>query len=66
MNGQVTKEESSLLPTLLINIKKKIPRTSLVVQWLRIRLPMQGTQVQYLVWEEFMYRGATKPVCHNY
>ena len=25
--------------------------TSLVVQWLRIHLPMQGTQVQSLVWE---------------
>ena len=25
--------------------------TSLVVQWLRIRLPMQGTCVRSLVWE---------------
>ena len=40
--------------------------TSLVVQWLRIRLPMQGTWVQALVWEDPTYCGATKPVCHNY
>ena len=26
--------------------------TSLVVQWLRILLPIQGTQVQFLVWED--------------
>ena len=41
-------------------------RASLVVQWLRIRLPMQGTQVRALVWEDPTCRGAAKPVCHNY
>ena len=40
--------------------------TSLVAQWLRIHLPMQGTQVQALVWEDPTCHGATKPVCHNY
>ena len=40
--------------------------TSLVAQWLRIHLPMQGTQVQYLVRENSTCRGATKPVRHNY
>ena len=40
--------------------------TSLVVQWLRIHLPMQGTQVQSLVWEDSTCRGTTKPVCYNY
>ena len=39
---------------------------SLVAQWLRIRLPMQGTWVQALVWDDPTYRGATKPVRHNY
>ena len=39
---------------------------SLMVQWLRIHLPMQGTQVQALVWEDSTCRGATQPVCHNY
>ena len=39
---------------------------SLVAQWLRICLPMQGTRVRALVWEDPTCRGATKPVCHNY
>ena len=39
---------------------------SLVEQWLRICLPMQGTQVQALVWEDPTCRGATRPVSHNY
>ena len=38
---------------------------SLVVQWLRVRLPMQGTEVQALVWEDPTCRGATGPVSHN-
>ena len=41
-------------------------RTSLVVQWLRIRLPVQGTRVWSLVQEDPTCRGATKPVRHNY
>ena len=40
--------------------------TSLAVQWLRICLPRQGTPVRALVWEDPTYRGATKPVHHNY
>ena len=40
--------------------------TSLVVQWLRIRPPVQGTRVWALVWEEAACRGATKPMHHNY
>ena len=39
---------------------------SLVAQWLRICLPMQGTRVQALVQEDPTCRGAAKPVCHNY
>ena len=47
--------------------KKKKSGTSLVVQWLRIRLPMQGTGVRSsLVWEDPTCCGATKPMCHNY
>ena len=41
-------------------------RASLVAQWLRIRLPMQGTRVRALVWEDPTCRGATRPVSHNY
>ena len=37
-----------------------------VAQWLRICLPMQGTRVRALVWEDPTYRGATRPVSHNY
>ena len=40
--------------------------TSLVARWSRIRLPMQGTQVQALIQEDPTCRRATKPMCHNY
>ena len=40
--------------------------TSLVTQWLRICLPMQGTWVQSLVQEDPTCHGGTKPVPHNY
>ena len=36
-------------------------RASLMAQWLRVRLPMQGPQVQALVQEDPTCRGATKP-----
>ena len=39
---------------------------SLVVQWLGVCLPMQGTQVQAQVWEDPTCCGATRPVRHNY
>ena len=39
---------------------------SLVVQWLRICLPMQGTQVWSLLWEDLTCLWVTKPVFHNY
>ena len=41
-------------------------RASLVAQWLRICLPMQGTRVRALVREDPTCRGATKPLHHNY
>ena len=41
-------------------------RASLVAQWLRICLPMQGTRVQALVWEDPTCRRATRPMSHNY
>ena len=41
-------------------------RASLVAQWLRICLPMQGTRVRALVWEDPTCRGATRPMSHNY
>ena len=39
---------------------------SLVAQWSRIRLPMQGTRVRALVREDPTCHRATKPVHHNY
>ena len=39
---------------------------SLVVQWLRIHLPMQGTQVLSLVQEDLTCHGATKLEAHSY
>ena len=41
-------------------------RASLVAQWLRIHLPMQGTRVPALVWEDPTCRGATKPMRQNF
>ena len=46
-------------------IKNPPAWASLVVQWLRICLPMQGTRVRALVWEDPTCRGATRPVSHN-
>ena len=45
---------------------KILSRVSLMAQWLRICLPMQGTWVRALVWEDPTCRGATSPVSHNY
>ena len=39
---------------------------SLVAQWLRICLLMQGTRVQALVREDPTCHGAAGPVSHNY
>ena len=47
-------------------VSKETSRTSLVTQWLRIHLPMQGTRVRALVREDPTCCGATKPMCHNY
>ena len=40
-------------------------RASLVAQWLRICLPMQGTRVRALGSEDPTCHGATRPVSHN-
>ena len=39
---------------------------SLVVQWLRTCLPMQGTPVWSLLWEDAACLGAPEPMCHSY
>ena len=49
-----------------LQYKKLQAGASLVVQWLRIHLPLQGTQAPFLVREDLTCLGATKPVCHRY
>ena len=46
-------------------LKRPLFRASLVAQWLRICLLMQGTRVRALVWEDPTCRGAAGPVSHN-
>ena len=49
---------------------QEVPRAkhgaSLMVQWLRVRLEIQGTPVQFLVGEDLSCCRPTEPVCHNY
>ena len=59
--GKQDRAVSSLVPS-----QNQHGWASLVAQWLRICLPVQGTRVQALVREDPTCRGATKPVCHNY
>ena len=47
------------------NVATKKLRASLVAQWLRVCLPVQGTRVRALVWEDPTCRGAAEPVSHN-
>ena len=47
-------------------IKDKAKGTSLLVQWMRSCLPMKGTWVLSLVWEDPTCHRATRPVPHNY
>ena len=55
-----------LTPVRMAIIKKIRDRASLVAQWLRVCLPVQGTWVRALVQEDPTCHGATKHMCHNY
>ena len=55
----------NMLRHILIKLSKIKYRASLVVQWLGICLPMKGTWVQALVWEDPTCHGATGPMSHN-
>ena len=52
----------------LANVPFKIMQigTSLLVQWIRVHLPVQGTWVWPPVREDAACLRATKPVCHKY
>ena len=60
--GQVI---SSIWSSISSSLKLRMG-ASLVAQWLRICLPMQGTRVRALVWEDPICRGAAGPVSHDY
>ena len=47
------------------SLEKKQIGASLVAQWLRVCLLMQGTRVRALVWEDPTCRGAAGPVSHS-
>ena len=68
VNGNQKKAGVAILISDKIDFKiKNVTRgASLVAQRLRVCLPMQGTRVRALVWEDPTCRGATKPVSHNY
>ena len=63
---RVPANNQHLKMVVIFAFKKTKSRASLVVQWLRIRLPMQGTWVQAVVQEDPTCHGATKPMHHNY
>ena len=48
-----------------LSVTGAIWETSLVVQWLGIHLPVQGTRVRFLVQGDHTWPGATKPKSHN-
>ena len=64
---ELSKVELSNLPDkeFMAMTIKMLRGTSLVVQWLRIHLPMQGTRVRAVVREDPICCGATKPVYHS-
>ena len=59
-----TKRNTFLFRMILLALKTD-PQ-GLVAQWIRICLPVQGTQVQSLVWEDSTCHRATKPKSYNY
>ena len=62
LGDKIFNSECTILPE---NIKIYCG-TSLVVQWLRIHLPTQGTQAWSLVWQDPTCHRASKPLSCNY
>ena len=68
--GSINIVKMTILPKAIyrfnaIHIKIPMAGASLVAQWLRICLLMQGTRVRALVWEDPTCHGAAGPVSHN-
>ena len=59
------KDNQSERKYIITEIKNALEGASLVAQWLRVCLPMQGTWVQALVWEDPTCHGAAGPVSRN-
>ena len=64
--SEVSQRKTSILRQHLYGESKKVICTSLVLQRLRIHLPVQGAWTPSLVQEESTLLRATKPVYHNY
>ena len=66
MNDTITEMKNTLegINSRITEAEEQI-RASLVAQWLRIRLPVQGTRVRALVWEDPTCRRAAGPVSHS-
>ena len=62
MRNKLLVDYIALLCFCVIFLFNDFLETSLVAQWLRIRLPTQGTRIQALVREDPTCRRATKPV----
>ena len=58
--------QNQLLVRRVAEAFKHLLCTLLVVQRIRLHLPMQGTQVQSLIQEDPTCRRATEPMCLNY
>ena len=54
--GQSQGSEGTIIDLMMLTTSV---RASLMVQWLRIFLAVQGTRVQSLAWEDFTCCGAT-------
>ena len=46
-------------------VLKEVGKTFLMVRWLRIFLPIRGTWVRSLVWEDSTCLRATEPMLHS-
>ena len=64
-NGNQKKAGVAILISDKRDFKIRNVGASLVAQWLRVCLLMQGTRVRALVWEDPTCHGAAGPVSHN-